>query len=558
MKRVLSGREEILRVERRFYTDTMSSVNATLSALEQKFDEMHSREIIGEHRILQYRFDILRIRTMLYHSSMQRQKAADTLLQMREIVNLSNDQIQYAHLVKEEYRFRSDIEINNDDERILRESLDTFIKCGELQHAFRCALTLVQHTQKADKYDRCLQYLQKALDIKKGLPGVAFLEAQYQLASGNYHISIQDFDQAEICLNKAIEYSINEHNWRTALVAWSNIASIYLMRTDKKPAEALAILEDCLEMATRKKAYHDVSRILVMCGSAHTTLENHKEALAYFTKAEILYRKYPFPLHEATLHYKLARLFMNMQGSGSRNAKIESHFHRAHSITNEHGFLQLRIWVLRHWGLWLKTRKKWDRAFSLLQESYETQQLVIGKDAQKNIKLLEVEYAANTHLQENESLKQQNKVLGQEATMLRHQLLERTSSIMKEMNRYGEMKTTIMSILEQQEVKPHVLKLVSSSLLPLSISEFDKEVFYSEFNQTYPGFQDRLEALIPDITVKEKQICSLIKCGFNTYHIATFLEISTRTVETHRLSIRKKAGLSSKDTIDRYLQSIDA
>ena len=62
MNRVLSGREEILRVERRLYTDSMSSVLKSLTALEHKYEDMHSRELISENRFLQYMFDLLRIR----------------------------------------------------------------------------------------------------------------------------------------------------------------------------------------------------------------------------------------------------------------------------------------------------------------------------------------------------------------------------------------------------------------------------------------------------------------------------------------------------------------
>jgi DNA-binding CsgD family transcriptional regulator len=49
----------------------------------------------------------------------------------------------------------------------------------------------------------------------------------------------------------------------------------------------------------------------------------------------------------------------------------------------------------------------------------------------------------------------------------------------------------------------------------------------------------------------------LIRCGFSTYQIATFLDISTRTVETHRLNIRRKAGLQASETIDGFLSSIE-
>ena len=130
MNRVLSGREEILRVERRLYTDSMSSVIKSLTALEHKYEDMYSRELISENRFSQYIFDLLRIRCNILHGMMQREKAFDLLEKMEGIAAKTDHSIQHAHLAREHYRLRSDIEIIPDDERVLRESLDTFMIHG--------------------------------------------------------------------------------------------------------------------------------------------------------------------------------------------------------------------------------------------------------------------------------------------------------------------------------------------------------------------------------------------------------------------------------------------
>jgi tetratricopeptide (TPR) repeat protein len=489
---------------------------------------------------------------------MQREKAFDLLDKMAGIVAKTDHSIQHAHLAREHYRLRSDIEIIPDDERVLRESLETFMIHGELLHAFRCAMTLAQHAQKIDKYDHCLNYLQKAKEIQLELPGEPFLDSQIQLGMGNFNIAVQDFEKAEEYLQEAINNSRMEKNWRTELIALSNIASISLMKTKKSPEKALEILNDCICIAKKRKAYHDLSRMHVMSGSAFSKIGSHKQALESFNEAGKLYKKYPFPLHEATLHYKLARLFMDMQPASSKNGKIEHHFQQAHLMTQKYDFLQLRVWVLRHWGFWLRQRKQWERAFSMLHESYQVQHAILGKEAQRNIKDLEIQYVSSLHQKENELLKKQNHELGRETKDLRNQLLERTSSIMKELNRYGEVRSKVLEILEQNGTKTKVLKEISTLLMPLSGTDIERELFFSEFHQTYSGFQTKLETLIPEITMKESEVSMLIRCGFSTYQIATFLDISTRTVETHRLNIRRKAGLQASETIDGFLSSIES
>ena len=103
--------------------------------------------------------------------------------------------------------------------------------------------------------------------IQLELPGEPFLISQIQLGMGNFNISIQDFDKADEYLQEAIQSSRREGNWRTELVALSNIASIALMKTQKKPEQALDILNDCIAIAKKRKANHDLSRMYVMAGS---------------------------------------------------------------------------------------------------------------------------------------------------------------------------------------------------------------------------------------------------------------------------------------------------
>jgi ATP/maltotriose-dependent transcriptional regulator MalT len=556
MNRVLSGREELLRVERQLYTEAMPSVMKSLTALEHKFKNMLSRELISENRWNSYLFEILRIRCSIMYGMMQREKAFEIIDQMSVIAAKTDNPIHNAHLAREKYRLQADIEILPDDERILRESLETFIIHDDKIQAFKCALTLAQHAQRIDSYDKCLAYLQKAKEILIELPDEPLLFAQLQLGMGNFSIAVQEFDKAEDYLMQAIQHARMESNWRTELTALTNIASMILMRKEKHLDRALELLQECHVIAKRKKSYHDISRIYIMTGSALSKTGDYDPALEALNNAGKMYKKYPFPLHEATLHYKIARLYMEMQSSPSRTGKIEFHFQQAHLLTEKHEFLQLRVWVLRHWGLWLRKRKQWDRAFSMLKESYETQQAIIGKEAQKNIKDIEVQYVASLHEKENEILRKQNTVLNKEAKDLRNQLLERTSSIMKELNRYEEVRSKVLEILEINGTKAKVLKEISSLLLPLSSTEIERELFFSEFHQTFPGFQTKLESMIPDISMKESQVCMLIRCGFSTYQIATFMDISTRTVETHRLNIRKKAGLEGSVTIDGFLSSI--
>ena len=67
----------------------------------------------------------------------------------------------------------------------------------------------------------------------------------------------------------------------------------------------------------------------------------------------------------------------------------------------------------------------------------------------------------------------------------------------------------------------------------------------------------RFAALGSVLTMKEKEICHLIKGGLSSKEIAGMLNISTLTVEKHRKNIRRKLGITGKAAnLGSYLSTI--
>lgn len=103
------------------------------------------------------------------------------------------------------------------------------------------------------------------------------------------------------------------------------------------------------------------------------------------------------------------------------------------------------------------------------------------------------------------------------------------------------------------KVLPYIEKVKfqgSDENIPFYIGVIEKHL-----NNIIAEYSHNLGIQYIDLTSKELQIADMIREGMSSKEIASFLNISTRTVEIHRTNIRKKLGLKgAKDSLQKYLQ----
>jgi len=84
----------------------------------------------------------------------------------------------------------------------------------------------------------------------------------------------------------------------------------------------------------------------------------------------------------------------------------------------------------------------------------------------------------------------------------------------------------------------------------------DWHVFDQQFRRIHPAFMDNLARVCPSLSQTELKVCALLKIDLSTKDVANVLGCSVRTVEDHRLSVRRKMGLQGKSSLQQMLREV--
>ncbi len=97
-----------------------------------------------------------------------------------------------------------------------------------------------------------------------------------------------------------------------------------------------------------------------------------------------------------------------------------------------------------------------------------------------------------------------------------------------------------------------MIKIIWSNLS----SDNDWERFKVYFEGVHPDFFKKLSKQFPDLSPKEVKFCAYLKMNLDTKEIANLLNLSVRSIESHRLRIRKKLNLENNENLTTHLQLI--
>jgi tetratricopeptide (TPR) repeat protein len=86
--------------------------------------------------------------------------------------------------------------------------------------------------------------------------------------------------------------------------------------------------------------------------------------------------------------------------------------------------------------------------------------------------------------------------------------------------------------------------------------ESERQEFQLYVQEAQQSFFHQLEVRFPDLSMKEKRLCAMIRLGLSSKEIGAVFNIATNSVEVARYRIRRKMNLDSGDGLKEFLETL--
>ena len=170
----------------------------------------------------------------------------------------------------------------------------------------------------------------------------------------------------------------------------------------------------------------------------------------------------------------------------------------------------------------------------------------------------EKEHQLNAQLSKEEIIRLQNEKLQNELNFKNQELASFTYHLVTKNELITEIKKTVdklsSKIENDKELKKEV-KNIKQLTDQNSNMDDDWENFIKSFDQVHSGFFKRLNEEFKDLSPNDYKMCTCLKMNMTSKEIASFMNISIRSVETNRYRLRKKLGLHKDDNLTQFIMN---
>ena len=424
----------------------------------------------------------------------------------------------------------------------------------------------------------------RALDLadKKNYKRIA---AIYQ-GLGILYDDASKYTVSDSCYLVALKIYQNHNDSSGIVDIYNNIAVVEIDR--KNYQKAIGILEDALSYS--KSNYHSIL-ILNNIGESYLNLDKNEKAKQYYLTAYQLSKSIDLPHVESVMNINLADVYLkiNMIDSSSH------HINNALVIIQKHNYILLELEVLKIEAEILKAQGDTEKSYIVYQnymllndsinniEKYnelndldekrlrekQTKELALIETQHKNwgmkvylflsLSILIIFIALFFIIKQLKKIKVEKKK-AQSFKAKSKNLTDEIKYKDKELENFAHHINIKNELLEELKTK---IKNTGDSAIEAKLLinknlnlEKDKKEFYQKVDQLHDAFFLKLETKYPQLTERDLQFAALLVVGMPSKEISGTLNISLEGVKKARYRIRKKMGLSRKESLTEMLSQV--
>jgi phosphate/sulfate permease len=153
------------------------------------------------------------------------------------------------------------------------------------------------------------------------------------------------------------------------------------------------------------------------------------------------------------------------------------------------------------------------------------------------------------------TIQMENTLLSNKLEQKRKELNSVLLNISEQREFYENITNQVSELIGSPDVKMRDERLKELLVLLKQKMSFTKEIdeYYGQIEQIHKDFQMKLEDRFPDLTDNEKRLAILLRLNFSSKEIATFMNISPKSVEIARYRLRKKLDLKPGENLTQFL-----
>jgi ligand-binding sensor domain-containing protein/DNA-binding CsgD family transcriptional regulator len=181
----------------------------------------------------------------------------------------------------------------------------------------------------------------------------------------------------------------------------------------------------------------------------------------------------------------------------------------------------------------------------LYKSYYKKQKLAIQLEADRKLKLKELEA-------QKEIMQMNNKQLKQDIENKNRELAISTMSLIKKNEFLSQIHVDLKPLKSSNSKIKKVVKSIDSNIN----SKDDWKFFEEAFNNADKDFFKKLKEIHPSLTHNDFKLCAYLRLNLSSKEIAPLFNISTKSVEIKRYRLRKKMNLDRDQSLTDYILAI--